>query len=102
VGGPIANLAPLIAEFIGVERLPISVDHDGGQHHIVVGDALDMGLTKELTPDGDPVQLTNIVIHPAGPTLDVAIADQVNNSIFGIDWSGDGLSAFSNPFSWAA
>ncbi len=102
IGGPMAGMAQLISDFVGVERLPVSVEHDGAAHHITVGDALDISLTKELTTDGDPVQLTNIVIHPAGPTLDIAIADRVTNSAFGIDWSGDGLSAFSNPFTWAA
>jgi hypothetical protein len=102
VGGPMAGFSPLIADFVGVERMAVSVAHDGAKHHITVGDALDISLTKELTPDGDPVQLTGIVVHPAGPTLDVAVADRVTNSAFGIDWSGDGLSGFSNPFAWAA
>ena len=97
-----AGLAPLISDFVGVERLPVHVEHDGSNHHIVVGEALDIRLAKEMTEDGDPVQLTNIVIHPAGPTLDIAVADKVHNSVFGIDWSGDGLSAFSNRFTWAA
>ena len=101
MGGPIAGLAPLISEFVGVERLPVSVEHDGARHHIVVGDALNFALSME-SAEGNPVQLTNITIHPAGPTLNVAVADKVNNSAFGIDWAGDGLSGFSNPFSWAA
>ena len=101
-GGPVAGLAPLIGEFLGVERLPISVEHDGSNHHITVGDALDVELAMVQTETGDPVSLTNIVIHPAGPTLDVAVAERVSNSPFGIDWSGEGLSGFSNPFSWAA
>ena len=51
-------------------------------------------------PEGDPIQLTNIVIHPAGPTLAVAVAGNVKNSVFGIDWGGSGLSGFSNAFAW--
>lgn len=100
-GGPIAGLAALIGEFVGVERLPVRVEHEGAMHHIAVGDALDIRLRKELTQEGEPVQLTNIVVHPAGPTLDVAVANEVRNSAFGIDWSGDGLSGFSNRFSWS-
>ncbi len=100
-GGPMAGLAPLITDFVGVERLPVTVEHDGSNHHIVVGDAVDFQLTKELADDGAPVQLSNIVVHPAGPTLDVAVADKVNNSVFGIDWGGDGLSGFSNPYAWS-
>lgn len=102
LGGPMAGLAPLITDFVGVERLPVRVDHDGKKHHIVVGDALDFELDMETTDGGDPIQLSNIVIHPAGPTLDIAVANGVQNSMFGVDWSGDRLSGFSNPFSWAA
>ena len=99
-GGPMAGLAPLITEFVGIERLPVSVSHEGKNHHIVVGEALDFSLAMETTPEGDPIQLTNIVIHPAGPTLAVAVACNVKNSVFGIDWGGSGLSGFSNAFAW--
>ena len=102
IGGPMSGLAALIGEFLGVERLPIGVLHEGDTHHITVGEALDINLTPQNSGDGAPVQLTNIVVHPAGPTLDVAVADAVNNRAFGIDWSGDGLSGFSNPFAWSA
>lgn len=102
LGGPPAGLAPLIAEFLGVERLPVSVSSDGDRLHVVVGDAADYQLAKQVTPDGGTVQLTNIVVHPAGPTLDVAHADSVSMDVFGISWSGDGRSGFSNGFAWAA
>jgi hypothetical protein len=101
MGGPPAGLAPLIGEFLGVERMPVSITHDGNRHHITVGGALDYDLTKHVTPEGAPVELTNIVVHPAGPTLEVAHADAVTNNVFGIGWSGDGLSSFSNAFAWA-
>lgn len=101
-GGPMAGLSPLIGEFLGVERLPVTVNHDAKSHHIVVGDAIDYQLAMETAEDGSPVQLTNIVIHPAGPTLDIGVASEVKNSMFGFDWSGDGLSGFANRFSWAA
>jgi hypothetical protein len=102
LGGPPGGLAPLIDEFMGVERLPISVTDDDGRPHVVVGDIADYRLTKQVTPEGDQVQLTNIVVHPAGPTLDVAHADSVSVDVFGISWSGDGRSGFSNAFAWAA
>lgn len=101
-GGPMAGLAPLIGEFLGVERLPVTVEHKGNSHHIVVGDAIDYELAMETTEDGSPVQLTNIVAHPAGPTLAIGVATDVRNSMFGFDWSGDGLSGFANRFAWAA
>ena len=102
MGGPPGALSGLIGEFLGVERLPVSIFSDGNRHHVVVGDVADYQLTKQLTPEGDQVQLTNIVAHPASATLDVAHADAVSMDVFGITWSGDGRSGFSNGFSWAA
>ena len=102
LGGPPAGLAPLIGEFLGVEKLPVSITTEDNRRHVVIGDAINYQMTKQVTPEGDSVQLTNIVVHPAGPTLDVAHVDAVTNSAFGITWSGDGLSGFSNSFAWAA
>jgi hypothetical protein len=102
LGGPPAGLSPLIGEFLGVEKLPISISHEGNRHHVTIGDAIEYQMTKAVSPDGDQVQLTNIPVHPGGPTLDVAHVDAVTADAFGISWSGDGLSGFSNPFNWAA
>jgi hypothetical protein len=102
LGGPPAGLAPLISEFLGVERLPVSVSHDGNRHHVVIGDVIDYEVAMEQSPGGEQVQITNIVVHPGGPTLGVAHVDAVSNRPFGIEWSGDGLSGFSNRFAWAA
>lgn len=74
LGGPMAGLAPLISEFIGMERLPVNVEHDGKNHHIVVGDSIGFDISMQSTDEGEPVQFTNIVVHPAGPTLDIGIA----------------------------
>jgi hypothetical protein len=100
-GGPLASLAPLIGEFLGLEQAPITITSDGRRHHVVVGTVIDYEADQVLTPDGAPVELTNIVIHPAGPTLAVATVSG-NNSPFGIAWSGRGMSGFSNRFRWAA
>ncbi|MDX2378154.1 MAG: DUF1326 domain-containing protein [Acidimicrobiia bacterium] len=102
LGGPLGEMGPMIGEFLGVERLPVSVSHDGHRHHITIGDVIDYDLVEELSPEGKQVELTNIVIHAAGPTLGLAQANAVSNSPFGITWSGDGLAGFSNGFSWAA
>ena len=101
IGGPLANLGPLIGEFLGIEQAPVSVTSDGRHHHVTVGDVVDYQSEQVVTESGDRVELTNIVIHPAGPTLGVA-AVSARNAPFGIEWSGEGLSGFSNRFSWAA
>lgn len=100
-GGPFAGLAPLIGEFLGLEQAPVTVTSDGRQHHVQVGDVIDYRSEQMLTESGEPVELTNIVIHPAGPTMGVAVVSG-RNSPFGATWGGEGLSGFSNRFAWAA
>jgi hypothetical protein len=49
---------------------------------------------------GDQVMLTNIVAHPAGPTLGIAPVSESKVSAFGIEFGGKDLSGFANPFRW--
>ena len=101
-GGPPAAVAPFLGEFLGIEQLPITITNDGRRHHVQAGQAIDYSGERMLTPDGDAVSLTNIVVHPAGPTLGLAPVDRVNNNAFGIEWSGEGRSGFANRFAWSA
>jgi hypothetical protein len=41
LGGPMAALAPLVGEIIGVERAAIEVADDGLRHSVRVGDTID-------------------------------------------------------------
>ena len=101
-GGVFAALGPLVGEFVGVEQRPIRIDVSGNEHHVVVGDVIDYTGARVVTGDGEPVELTNIVVHPAGPTLGLAPVSRAENSPFGFSWSGADLSGFANRFSWAA
>jgi hypothetical protein len=100
LGGPPAALGPLLGEFLGVEQAPISVETNGGGHHVTVGDAVDYSGTPITIEGGDQVTLSNIVAHPAGPTLGLAPVSTSRVSAFGIEFSGSDLSGFSNPFRW--
>jgi len=100
LGGPPAALGPLLGEFLGIEQAPISIETDGDGHRVRVGDMVDYSGTRVTIEGGEPVTLTNIVAHPAGPTLGLAPVSQSTVSAFGIEWSGSDLSGFSNPFSW--
>lgn len=102
LGGPPAALGPLLGEFAGLQQAPIRIEVDGGTHRVVVGDSMDFTGVPQLTPDGDPVQLTNVVAHPAAPTLTVAPVERSTVSLFGISWTGEDLSGFTAPFSWAS
>ena len=41
MGGPMAGLAPLIGEVLGVERAPIEVVEEGLSHSVRIGEAID-------------------------------------------------------------
>lgn len=101
-GGPMAGLAPLIGEVLGVERAPFEVSEDGLTHSVKIGDAVDFEV-EDIVPfgveTGQPVKLTG-VFHPVGSELTAAEAKRSNIDAFGIQYEGKtGLSA---PFSWAA
>jgi hypothetical protein len=68
-----------------------------------IGDDSELQGTTERAPDAsEPVTLTGIFAHPAGPTLTVTPGANVRSSMFGIEWSGAARSGFTAPFSWAA
>jgi hypothetical protein len=104
-GGPMAGLAPLISEMIGMESAPITYVDDGRRHSLRVGDLIDIEIEDfvppQLLPDGDVEMLTG-VFHPANSTLTVAKASRSRVSIFGLDFANDGKNGHSSPFSWSA
>jgi hypothetical protein len=103
LGGPMAALAPLIGEMLGVERAPIEVRHDGLRHSVRVGDAIDFEI-EDIVPfgvqDGRPVRFDGM-FHPVGSDLTMAEAKRTQINAFGIEYEGKtGLS--KSGFSWAA
>ena len=102
LGGPMAGLAPLIGENLGVERAPIEVHEDGLRHSVRVGDAVDFEI-EDIVPfgveSGEPARLVGI-FHPAGSELTIAKATRSNIDALGVAF--EGKSGFSSPFAWAA
>ena len=103
LGGPMAGLAPLIGENLGVQRAPIEVREDGLRHSVRIGDAVDFEI-EDVVPfgieTGEPVRIVGM-FHPAGSEFRVAEARRAKISAFGIEYTGkSALSA--SQFSWAA
>jgi hypothetical protein len=103
LGGPMAGLAPLIGEMLGVERVAFEVEDDGLRHRVRIGDAIDFEI-EDIVPfgvdTGQPVRFSGM-FHPAGSDLTMAEATRSRISAFGIEYEGKtGLSTSS--FSWAA
>jgi hypothetical protein len=103
LGGPMAALAPLVGEVLGVERATIEVDDDGLRHRVRVGDAIDFEI-EDIVPfgveTGEPIRFSGM-FHPVGSNLTMAEAKRSRINAFGIQYEGKtGLS--TSEFSWAA
>jgi hypothetical protein len=103
LGGPMAGLAPLIGEMLGVERAAIEITEDGLSHSVRVGDVIDFEI-EDIVPfgveTGQPVRFDGM-FHPVGPDLTMAEARHTRINAFGISYEGKtGLS--KSAFSWAA
>ena len=76
-GGPMAGVAPLIGEVVGVERAHFDVVEDGLKHSVRIGDAIDFEI-EDIVPfgieTGEPARLVG-VFHPVGSELTAAQQD---------------------------
>jgi hypothetical protein len=102
LGGPMAGLAPLIGEMLGVERAPIEIVEDGLDHSVRVGDQIDFEV-KDIVPfgieTGEPAKLTGI-FNPVSSEVTAAEAKRSSINAFGIAY--EGKSGLSSEFAWAA
>jgi hypothetical protein len=103
LGGPMAALAPLVGEVVGVERATIDFSDDGLRHSVRVGDAIDFEV-EDIVPfgvdTGRPVRFDGM-FHPVGSNLTMAEARRSRINAFGVQYEGKtGLS--TAEFSWAA
>ena len=103
LGGPMAGLAPLIGEMLGVERASIEIVDDGLRHSVRIGDSIDFEI-EDIVPfgieTGAPVRLVGM-FHPAASEFNAAEATRSKINAFGIEYEGKtGIS--TAEFSWAA
>ena len=103
LGGPMAALAPLVGEVLGVERVAIEVEDDGLRHSVRIGEVIDFEI-EDIVPfgveSGQPVRFDGM-FHPVASNLTMAEAKRSKINAFGIEYEGKtGLS--TSEFSWAA
>lgn len=102
MGGPMANLAPLVAEVLGIERMPIEYKDDGRKHHLKIGGDIALEV-EDYVPEGmsDATKLVGVA-HPSNTTLTVARPTSSRIKAFGMEFHNSGKSAFSAPYRWSA
>jgi hypothetical protein len=102
LGGPMAGLAPLIGEMMGLERAPIQYQDDGTRHSVKVGDAIDIEILDEIHEGmTEPAMLMNIPL-PWNTTVTIAQATRSHVNAFGLEFDNTGKNGHAAPFSWAA
>jgi hypothetical protein len=101
VGGPMANIAPLIGEILGIERLPIEYSDKGNRHSIRIGDDVAIEVEDYAAQEGGETTKLTGVFHPSNSTITIARPTSSKIKAFGMTFHNAGKSAFSAPFHWA-
>ena len=102
--GPLAMFAPLISDFRGVERHPITFERDGLGRTVRIGELLVQHVdgVESLTAPGQCLAIDNTA-HPVNARLNLASALRNVINAFGILWqdtTGRTNGHFA-PFDWA-
>jgi hypothetical protein len=89
-GGPMAVLAPLITNFLGVEARPIRFEKTGLRRSFSIPGALDCAVEGFANPlqEGEWLKIDD-PIHPANPRLAVARSLRSHMHAFGLDWDDE-------------
>lgn len=101
-GGPMANVAPLIANFLGTEARPITIGRDGMRRWVSIPGLVDMAIEGVAGAKSDEPMYLDNAPHPASTRLALAKATRSHLSAFGLQWddeSGRNNGHFA-PFHW--
>lgn len=102
MGGPMANLAPLIGKVLGIEQQPIDYRDGGHRHHVKIGSGIEIEV-EDYVPQGmtEPTKLSGVA-HPSNSTIAISRPTTSRVKAFGMEFdAGVGKSAFSAPFHWS-
>ena len=101
LGGPLADLAQLVGDRIGVERVPISHEIVDGAGTLKIGDKVDCAMHPYRGPDGSTTTLNNSIFStvPGSPAY-VAKADHQRIDIpeYNLQWSYEGKNAIQSDW----
>ena len=101
LGGPIADVAGLIGEVVGVERVPIAFSAENGKGNLQIGDVASGEMEPYLAADGTVSTLTNVIFSgsPGAPALlGRAPSFRIKQDAVGIDLELSGHNAVECNF----
>jgi hypothetical protein len=101
LGGPLADVAGLIGETLGVESAPITHEVHDGEGRLTIGDVVRSEMHPYTGPDGATTTLRDSLFStvPGSPAY-VALADknEVRLPQYGMQWSLEGRNAIQADF----
>ncbi len=100
-GGPMAGIAPLIGEVMGIERQAIDYADSGKRHRVRIGHDIAIEVEDFSAQEGGETTKLSGVSHPSNSTLTIARPIDSKIKAFGMEFNNAGKSAFSAPFDWA-
>jgi hypothetical protein len=103
VGGPLADLAPLIGEVVGSGAARFEYVDDGFTHHVGIGSMVDITVQDFVSPldaTGKGIRVSGVGF-PAD-TLAAGTATTSTVDAYGLTWDNTGKNSFSAPFAWSA
>jgi len=101
LGGPLADLAGLIGETLGIERAAIAHEVVDGRGTLKIGDVVHSEMHPYTGPDGSTTTLRDSLFStvPGSPAY-VAVADkhEVRLPQYGMEWSAEGRNAIQADY----
>lgn len=100
-GGPLAALAPLIGEVMGVKPVPIEFKIDGSKRSLRVSNLIALDIAAIEGQDGKLVTVENVPMTPV-PGFPAVLARSIQASIHdhGIDLDINDRNGFYSPFAY--
>lgn len=101
VGGPLANLAPLISTVLGVKTAPITFQKVGKRRSVEIPDTLHLAVhaVPSLSPDAE-IWASNA--HPFAPNVALAVGgEQSTWEDYGMRWDNSGKNGHYAPINWS-
>jgi hypothetical protein len=101
LGGPLADLAELIGERVGVERAPVSHEIVDGAGTLTVGDKIHCEMHPYTGPDGTTTTLNNSIFStvPGSPAyVGVADSQKIDIPEHGYQWSYEKKNAIQSDW----
>jgi hypothetical protein len=101
LGGPLADLAGLIGETLGVERAPITHEVHDGRGRLTIGEVVHSEMHPYTGPDGTTTTLRDSLFSTVpGSAAYVAVADKhdVRLPQYGMQWSLESRNAIQADY----